>query len=68
LKNFLVDDDEETPEITPEDPVDAQGKAVYEKPFIDMLIDAEVPLHQGEEPGVIEQMVQMKLQKFDFTG
>jgi len=55
LKDFLVNDDEETPESTPEDPVDAQGKAVYETPVIDMSIEAEMPLHQGEEPGVIEQ-------------
>lgn len=49
LKDFLVDDDEETPEILPEDPVDATGRAVNEKPFTDVLIHAEVLLPQGEK-------------------
>ena len=49
LKDFLVEDDEETPPIHHEDPVDSTGKAIYEKPFSDMLIHAEVLLPQGED-------------------
>ena len=44
----LLDEEGEPIIIPEEDPVDATGKAVYEKPFTDMLIHAEVLLPQGE--------------------
>ena len=49
LAEFQVDDDEVEPPIIPEDPVDADGRAVYEQPFTDILLNAEVLLPQGEE-------------------
>ena len=66
LKDFLATDDEETPEITLEDPLDAQGKDVYGMPPIDMSIETEVPLHQGEDAGVIKQhAAEVSLMKTD---
>ena len=47
--DFTIDEEDEPPLIPDEDPVDATGKAVYEQPFTDMLIHAEVLLPQGEE-------------------
>ena len=44
----LLDEEGEPIIIPEEDPVDATGKAVFEKPFTDMLIHAEVLLPQGE--------------------
>ena len=43
------DEDEEPPVIPEDDPVDATGKAVYDQPFSDMLLNVEVLLPQGEE-------------------
>jgi len=51
LSDFITDEDGEHDEpivIPEEDPVDATGKAIFEKPFTDMLIHAEVLLPQGE--------------------
>ena len=42
------DEDEDLVEIPDDDPVDATGKAIYDKPFTDMLIHAEVLLPQGD--------------------
>ena len=43
------DDVAEPPPLVPdEDPVDATGQAVYEQPFTDLLLHAEVMLPQGE--------------------
>ena len=47
--DLQYDEDEEAPIIPDDDPVDATGKAVYEQPFTDMLLNAEVLLPQGEE-------------------
>jgi len=44
----LLDEEGEPIIIPEEDPIDATGKAVFEKPFTDMLIHAEVLLPQGE--------------------
>ena len=47
--DFLEEDEGEEPPVIPEeDPVDATGKAVYEQPFTDLLIYAEVLLPQGD--------------------
>ena len=45
----LMDEDDESVIIPEEDPVDHTGKTVYEQPFTDMLISAEVLLpHQDK--------------------
>ena len=44
----LSDLEEDTSDIPEEDPVDSTVKSLYEKPFIDMLIHAEVLIPQGE--------------------
>ena len=50
VEDFLCDEDLAQPEKQPEeDPVDATGRAINEKPFSDYLIHAEVLLPQGEE-------------------
>jgi hypothetical protein len=50
MQDLLADDDEEVPiELPEEDPVDAGGRAVLDKPFTDLLIHAEVLLPQGED-------------------
>lgn len=47
--DFIVEDDEQLPlHLQEEDPVDATGQAVLERPFHDMLIHAEVLLPQGD--------------------
>ena len=46
--DLLQEDDEAPSELPIVDPVDASGKAVYDKPFTDYLIHAEVLLPQGE--------------------
>jgi len=53
MSDYMTDEDGEHDEvimIPEEDPVDATGKAVFEKPFTDMLIHAEVllPSSRGE--------------------
>ena len=47
-EHLLQEHDDIPVEIPLEDPVDASGRAVYEKPFTDYLIHAEVLLPQGE--------------------
>ena len=47
-ENLRQEHDDMPVEIPLEDPVDASGRAVYEKPFTDYLIHAEVLLPQGE--------------------
>ena len=44
----LDQQDEDLVEIPDDDPVDATGKAIYEKPFTYMLIHAKALLSQGE--------------------
>ena len=45
-----TDAEEDSPSDLPdEDPVDATGKAIYEQPFTDLLLNAQVILPQGEE-------------------
>ena len=41
---FAIDEDEEPPLIVEEDSVNATGKSLYETPFYDMLLKAEVLL------------------------
>ena len=48
LSDFYSDVDEDTTDIPEDDPVDAAGQAVFEKPFSDLLIHAEVLLPQRE--------------------
>ena len=48
-EDLLQEPDEVTIEVPLEDPVDSAGRAVYDKPFTDYLIHAEVLLPQGEE-------------------
>ena len=47
--DFIEPDDEEPPKIPDDDPVDSTGKAVYEQPITDLLLNAKVFLPQGEE-------------------
>ena len=47
--DFIEPDDEVPPEIPDDDPVDSTGKAVYEQPVTDLLLNAKVFLPQGEE-------------------
>ena len=50
LTDLISENDEEAPIALPEeDPVDATGQAVLDKPFTDLLIHAEVLLPQGED-------------------
>ena len=49
LDDFIGENEEETPARSlPDDPVDASGKAIFEQPFYDAMINAEVLLPQGE--------------------
>ena len=49
LDDFIdMNEDEEPIRLLPDDPVDASGKAIYEQPFYDAIIHAEVLLPQGE--------------------
>ena len=49
IDDFTMDDDEEPIIIPEEDPIDSTGRAIYEQPFTDALLHAEVLLPQGEE-------------------
>lgn len=49
IADFQLDEGEEPPTFDDEDPVTADGKAVYDQPFSDLLLNAEVILPQGEE-------------------
>ena len=46
--SYLDDEDEDPVNIPDDDPVGATGKAIYEKPFTNMLIHSEVLLPQGD--------------------
>ena len=50
-------DADEPPQIVEEDPVDINGTPIYEQPFNDMLLQAELLLPQGEEmkPAKVKQ-------------
>ena len=49
LADYQYDEGEEPPIIPDEDPVDADGKAVFDQPYSDLLLNAEVLLPQGED-------------------
>ena len=50
LDDFIEADEGDIPvRQLPDDPVDASGKAVFEQPFYDAIIHAEVMLPQGEK-------------------
>ena len=49
LADFYSNDDVDTTTKHDDDPVDVTGQAVFEKPFNDLLINAEVLLPQGED-------------------
>ena len=55
MRKFTNDDDE-PPDIPEEDPVNSKGQAVYQQPFTDMLINAEVLLpHEDEiQPAIVK--------------
>ena len=46
--SYIDDEDEDPVKIPYDDPVDATGKAIYDKPFTNMLIHAKVLLPQGD--------------------
>ena len=48
IEDFVVDEEDEPILMPEEDPVDIHGRAVFEQPFTDSLIHAEVLLPQGE--------------------
>ena len=66
--DLQYDEDEEPPFIPDDDPVDATGKAVYEQPFTDMLLNAEVLLPQGEEMKAAKVIRRSKNTDGDIVG
>lgn len=67
-EDLQYDEDEEPPIIPIDDPVDATGKAVYEQPFTDMLLNAEVLLPQGEGIKAAKVIARSKDKDGDMIG
>jgi hypothetical protein len=69
LDDFIDNDGEEVPKRSlPNDPVDASGKAVFEQPFYDAMINAEVLLPQGEKMTSAKVKGRHKNSDGDITG